>query len=217
MLEAAHRPALLPDAEGRWALNPLRWALLRSALDARVDGGRLARLLSRQDEAFAGHGLAGPEPLRPDHVVAGFDCGAEMLNMLLAQSLSDAVDPAKPALETFVLRAGAQVAAYYAVRPVRACREGAPEEAALPLHLLARFAVDRRWRRPGLAEALFAKVLTDAIASEPRPAAILGFAFSPAAKRFFRRCGARPAGDLVEPRAMIVATADIDRAMAERR
>lgn len=209
LVEAA-TPAALPGKKGDWRLNRLQWALLRSSLAASRENARLSALLRREDDG-ADMRFSGPERLRHDRGTDAFDCGAPELNRLLRETLRDENDPNKPNLSTFVLREGDRIAAYYATRAIVA-RCGAER---LPLLLLARFAVDRRWQRPGVSRALFAHLLRRAaLARAPSgPVAVVGFALSPAAKLFFRRCGARPLGDVVEPRGMMVPLADVDAAL----
>jgi hypothetical protein len=43
--------------------------------------------------------------------------------------------------------------------------------------------------------------------------AVVGFAVSPSARRFFMRCGARPAGDMIDPRVILVSAADMARVL----
>ncbi|HEX8573020.1 MAG TPA: cytochrome P450 [Allosphingosinicella sp.] len=65
---------------------------------------------------------------------------------------------------------------------------------------------DRRWRRPGVADDMFLQMLREArnVPEGDRPAALVGIAVGPAAKRFFRRIGIRPLGDAIHVRGVIV-------------
>jgi len=205
----AEAPATTPDRSGEWALNRLRWTLLGAALRA-PRSARLAAHIPRIAGAVAAAGLGGPAPLARHHVTDGFDCGDELLDRLLRKSASEVADGGERRLKTRVITSGDVVAGYYSTRPIFAFREGEPE-ARTPLLFVARCAVDRRWRRPGVADDMFLTMLREAwdVPESDRPAALVGLTVSPAAKRFFRRIGIRPLGDAIHIKGIIVPRSDL--------
>ena len=100
----------------------------------------------------------GPEPLRPDHVLHGFDCGAETLNSWLVRRALQ--NQAGGGTRTWVVTEGLQVVAYYASctavllhSDVTArTRRNQPEP--LPAVLLARLAIAVKHQGVGLGSAL---------------------------------------------------------------
>lgn len=212
--EDAWAPAAIPDRSGEWVLNRLRWILLGAALRA-PGSARLAAHFPRIAGAVAAAGLDGPAPLAPHHVTDRFDCGDELLDGLLRKSASEVAAAGEARLTTRVITAGDVVAGYYSTRPIFAFREGEPET-RIPLLFVARCAVDRRWRRPGVADDMFLEMLREAwgVPESERPAALVGIAVSPAAKRFFRRIGIRPLGDAIHVRGVIVPRSDLAAAAA---
>ena len=212
--EDASAPATMPDRSGEWVLNPLRWILLGAALSA-PGSSRLSAHFPRIAGAVAAAGLGGPVPLARHHVTDRFDCGNELLDRLLRKSAGEVADGGETRLRTRVITAGDVVAGYYSTRPIFAFREGEPG-ARIPLLFVARCAVDRRWRRPGVADDMFLKMLREAwdVPESDRPAALVGLTVSAAAKRFFRRIGIRPLGDTIHVRGVIVPRSDLAAASA---
>jgi hypothetical protein len=212
--EDAEAPAAAPDGSGEWPLNRLRWALLGAALRA-PPSARLLAHFPRVDGAVAAAGLHGPVALAAFHRTDRFDCGVELLDRLLRKSAAEIAAGGETRLSTRVITIGDQVAGYYSTRRVVAVREEAPRE-RIPLLFVARCGVDRRWRRPGVADDMFLEMLRECwdVPEEDRPAALFGLAVSAAAKRFFRRIGIRPLGDSIDPRGIIVPRADLEAASA---
>lgn len=207
-------PATTPAGSDEWPLNPLRWTLLRAALRA-PPSNRLAAHFPRVAGAVAAAGLSGPVPLAPHHRSDGFDCGVELLDTLLRKSAAEVAEGGERRLTTRVVTSGDIVAGYYSTRPIFAFCEAEPAE-RIPLTFIARSGVDRRWRRPGVADDMFLHMLREAwrVPETKRPAALIGLAFSPAAKRFFRRIGIRPLGDAIHIRGVIVPASDLAAASA---
>jgi GNAT superfamily N-acetyltransferase len=191
-----------PEPSGEWPLNELRWILLRAGLAAQAPNPRLARTLRDAPRDLLRLGLSGPLPLDSRHDVAAFDCGVEALNRRLARAGDE--DPGRR--RTWVLAAGSRIAAFYVTRPVSAFRAADPAGATIALTLASTLAVDRAWRRPGLARALVGSVLNQAFsgAGEDSPAGVIGFAIDPRVKRFFRHCGARSLGEAIHPEGVLV-------------
>lgn len=212
--EDAQEPATIPDREGDWRLNRLRWTLLGAALRA-PPSARLAAGFPRVAGAVAATGLGGPVALASHHRTEGFDCGVELLDRLLRKSAARIADGDEARLSTRVITSGDAVAGYYSTRRIVAVRKGEPTE-RIPLLFVARCGVDRRWRRPGVAEDMFLEMLREAWdgPESARPAGVVGLTVSPAAKRFFRRIGIRPLGDSIDIRAIFVPGSDLAAASA---
>jgi hypothetical protein len=214
--EDSAEPATTPGPDGHWSLNGLRWVLLGAALRA-PPSARLAAHFPRVAGAVAATGLGGPVPLAPHHRTEGFDCGVELLDRLLRKSAAEVAEGGERRLSTRVITSGDLVAGYYSTRRILAVRESDPSQ-RIPLLFVARSGVDRRWRRPGVADDMFLAMLREAwdVPEGDRPAALVGLAASPAAKRFFRRIGIRPLGDAIHVRGVIVPAIDLAAASAYR-
>ncbi len=99
------------------------------------------------------------EKLRPDHRIEGFDCGREELDQyLLRYPLQN---QQAGAAQTYVGLAGDAVIGYHTLTVGQVSREEAPERLTkglarhpVPIMLLARLAVDRRWHGQGVGKAL---------------------------------------------------------------
>lgn len=115
------------------------------------------------------------EKLRPDHWIEGFDCGREELNRYLKRYAWQ--NQQAGAAQTYVGLAGDVVVGYHTLAVGEVSREEAPERVAkglarhpIPIMLLARLAVDRRWQGQGVGKAL----LKDAMQRTLRAADIAG-------------------------------------------
>ena len=105
-----------------------------------------------------------PEPLTTGHAVADFDCGVPALNTFLARHAL--ANHQAGAARTYVAPTGNTVAGYYSLAASQILHAGAPLRLKkglvahpIPVVLLARLAVDRRWQGRGLGRGL----LKDAI------------------------------------------------------
>lgn len=214
-LQDAGEPTGTPSSSGEWQLNRLRWELLKVALRA-PPSTRLAAHIPRIRHAMVAAGLAPPIPLRSNHRADDFDCGVDLLNGLLRQSLAQVAAGAEVRLSTRVIVSGDTIVGYYSTRPVTAVCDSDPG-ARIPLLFVARCGVDKAWRRPGVADDMFVYMLQEAwnVPVETRPAAVFGLTVSPSAKRFFRRIGIRPLGDAIDTRGIIVPEADLRAAADE--
>jgi GNAT superfamily N-acetyltransferase len=99
------------------------------------------------------------EKLRPDHPIEEFDCGRDELNRYLVRYAWS--NQQAGAAQTYVGLAGDQVVGYHTLAAGQAMREDAPERLTkgfarhpVPVMLLARLAVDRRWQGKGVGKAL---------------------------------------------------------------
>jgi len=134
------------------------------------------------------------EKLWADCPLDDFDCGREELNRYLRRFAW--TNQQAGAAQTYVGLVGEDVIGYYALAVGHVMREQAPERLAkglarhpIPLMLLARLAVDRRWQGQGVGQAL----LKDALRRTLQAADIAGIrafavhAKSEEARNFYQR------------------------------
>lgn len=115
------------------------------------------------------------EKLRPGHLVDGFDCGREELNRyLLRYALQN---QQAGAAQTYLGLVDDTVIGYHTLAVGQVSREESPERLIkglarhpVPIMLLARLAVDRRWHGKGVGKAL----LKDAMQRTLQAAEIAG-------------------------------------------
>jgi GNAT superfamily N-acetyltransferase len=134
------------------------------------------------------------EKLRRDHAVDDFDCGREELNRYLQRYALQ--NQQAGASQTYVGLAGDVVVGYHTLSVGEVKYEGAPARLTkglarhpVPVMLLARLAVDRRWQGQRVGESL----LKDAMLRTLQAADIAGIrafavhAKDESAKRFYER------------------------------
>jgi GNAT superfamily N-acetyltransferase len=98
------------------------------------------------------------EKLRHDHPVEGFDCGREELNRYLLRYAWQ--NQQAEAAQTYVGVVGEVIVGYYTLVVGHLTLEEAPERLKgpakhpIPIMLLARRAIDRRWQGQGVGKAL---------------------------------------------------------------
>ena len=100
------------------------------------------------------------EKLRRDHPIDGFDCGREELNRYLLRYAWQ--NQQAGAAQTYVGVVGEVMVGYYTLAVGQVTLEDAPERLKkglakhpVPVMLLARLAIDRRWRQgQGVGKAL---------------------------------------------------------------
>lgn len=139
------------------------------------------------------------EKLRRDHPVEDFDCGREPLNRYLTRYAWQSQQAG--AAQTYVGLDGDVVVGYHTLTVGQVSREEAPQRLSkglarhpVPIMLLARMAVDRRWQGQGVGKAL----LRDALERTLQAADIAGIrAFAVHAKdeqarSFYERFGFVP-------------------------
>jgi GNAT superfamily N-acetyltransferase len=104
------------------------------------------------------------EKLRPDHNTEGFDCGREQLNRYLLRYAWQ--NQQAGASQTYVGVVGDVIVGYHSLAVGHVIYERAPERLskvlarhAIPIMLLARMAVDRRWQGQGVGRALLRDAL----------------------------------------------------------
>jgi GNAT superfamily N-acetyltransferase len=124
------------------------------------------------------------EKLRPDHPVEGFDCGREPLNRYLLRYAWQ--NQQAGASQTYVGIVDDTLVGFYTLAVGQVTREEAPSRLTkglarhpVPIMLLARLGVDRRWQGQGIGKAL----LKDAMLRTLQAANIAGIhAFAAHAK-----------------------------------
>jgi GNAT superfamily N-acetyltransferase len=139
--------------------------------------------------------LCPPEKLNASHQIEGFDSGTpELDDWLTRRALKN---EAEGASRTYVLCAGEEVVGYYCLANGAVVAETAPGRVRrnmpnpIPVMVIGRLAIDRRWQGMGLGRSL----LRDAILRTLQAAEIAGIrailvhAISEEAKQFYLRCG----------------------------
>jgi len=104
------------------------------------------------------------EKLRRDHAVEDFDCGREPLNRYLARYAWQ--NQQADAAQTYVGLVGDAVVGYHTLTVGEVTHDEAPARLTkglarypVPIMLLARMAVDRRWQGQGVGKALLRDAL----------------------------------------------------------
>jgi GNAT superfamily N-acetyltransferase len=136
-------------------------------------------------------GLSPPVPISAEHVLAGFVCGVESLDEWLSKRALR--NHASGASRCFVVCEGAAVMGYYTLSAGAISHEAAPKAMRrnmpdpLPVLLLGRLAIDRRYHNQGLGSALLrdAMIRAVSIAGNAGVSAILLHALSEQARRFY--------------------------------
>lgn len=161
--------------------------------------------------------LRAPEPLAPDHDIAGFDCGVASLDNWLKRRA--AANQVSGASRTFVVCDDARVVGYYAlasgaVAPAAApghFRRNMPDP--VPVLVLGRLAVATSHHRQGLGRALFRdaalRVIHAAEAIGIR--GMLVHALSGEARAFYLSLGLDESP--LDPMTLMVTVADLRAAM----
>jgi GNAT superfamily N-acetyltransferase len=139
--------------------------------------------------------LTPPAPITADHYLADFDSGESSLDEWLKKRALK--NQASGASRCFVLCAGNAVIGYYSLSAgaisrqaaTKAMRRNVPDP--LPVLLLGRLAIDRRYQNQGLGRALLRDAMIRAVnvAADAGVFAILVHALSDQAKRFYLSCG----------------------------
>lgn len=119
-------------------------------------------------------GRSAPEPLSPSHDVDLFDCGVPALGDWLKER--GATTEASGATCTYVVCDASKVVGYYVLATGAVARDATPGAVRrnmpepVPVIVLGRLAVERRYQRQGLGQAL----LRDAILRVLQAADIIG-------------------------------------------
>lgn len=135
--------------------------------------------------------LSRPAPIEAGHDLAGFECGEPSLDdWLKKRALKNHLSGAS---RCFVVCAGAAVVGYYTLSAGAISHEAAPKAMRrnmpdpLPVMLLGRLAVARRYHNQGIGQALLrdAMIRAVAVAADAGVSAILLHAISEDAKQFY--------------------------------
>ncbi len=132
-----------------------------------------------------------PATITADHALANFNCGELSLDEWLKKRAFR--NHASGASRCFVLCAGADVIAYYSLSAGAISHEAAPKAMRrnmpdpLPVLLLGRLAVDRRYHNQGIGQALLRDAMLRAVnvAGDAGLFAILVHALSDQARQFY--------------------------------
>jgi GNAT superfamily N-acetyltransferase len=135
--------------------------------------------------------LTPPSPIRADHQLSNFDSGELSLNdWLKKRALKNHVSGAS---RCFVVCSGVEVIGYYSLSAGAISQEAAPKAMRrnmpdpLPILLLGRLAVDKRYHNQGIGQALLRDAMLRAVnvAEEAGVFAILVHALTDSAKQFY--------------------------------
>lgn len=141
----------------------------------------------------------GPFLLTGSHVVTNFDCGKEALNKFLQRNALQ--NQQNNSARTFVSLNSNEVAGYYSLSTGSVGVDDAPERMRkglanhpIPIILMARFAVDRRFQGQGLGAALFKDAIkrTLNVLSNIGARAFVVHAKDEEAKKFYEKLGMIP-------------------------
>ena len=160
------------------------------------------------------------EKLRRDHAVEGFDCGREQLNQYLRRYAWQ--NQQAGAAQTYAGLAGDVIAGFHTLAVGEVTFAGAPQRLTkglarhpVPIILLARLAVDRRWQNRGVGKAL----LKDAMLRTLQAAHIAGVralevhAKDDEARRFYEHFDLVPSPS--DPMLLFVLLKDVRRIVAD--
>ena len=160
------------------------------------------------------------EKLRPDHPIESFDCGREELNRYLSRYAW--TNQQAGAAQTYLGLVGNSVVGYYTLAVGQVSREAAPARLSkglarhpVPIMLLARLAVDRRWQGHGVGKAF----LKDAMRRTLQAADIAGIrafavhAKEEAAQNFYQKFDFSPSP--ADPMHLFVLLKDVRRIVEE--
>jgi GNAT superfamily N-acetyltransferase len=161
------------------------------------------------------------EKLRPDHKIEGFDCGREELNRYLLRYAW--TNQQAGAAQTYLGVVGDAVIGYHTLAVGQVAREEAPERLTkglarqpVPIMLLARLAVDRRWQGQSVGKAF----LRDAMLRTLQAADIAGIrafaahAKDEAARNFYQNFDFIPSP--TDPMHLFVLMKDVKRIVGGR-
>ncbi len=135
--------------------------------------------------------LTPPSPITADHNLTIFDCGEPSLNdWLIRRALKN---HASGASRCFVVCSGATAIGYYSLSAGAISHESAPKHMQrnmpdpLPVLLLGRLAIDKRYHNQGIGQALLRDAMLRAVnvAGNAGVFAILVHALSDQAKQFY--------------------------------
>jgi GNAT superfamily N-acetyltransferase len=153
-------------------------------------------------------GLSAPAPLTPEHELEEFSSGVEPLDTWLKQRAR--ANEAGGASRTYVICEGKRVIGYYSLAAGSVLHHSATGRVRrnmpdpVPIALLGRLAIDRRWQGRGLGPALLHDAVLRVVgaAESIGVRAILVHANSEEAKAFYEHWGMRTSP--VEPMTLMI-------------
>jgi predicted N-acetyltransferase YhbS len=136
-----------------------------------------------------------PAPLTDEHVLDAFDCGVSSLNEWLKKNARK--NRVSGASRCFVICEKNVVVGYYCLSAGAICHEASPKSMRrnmpdpLPVLLLGRLAIDKKFHHQGLGSALLrdAMMRSVSVAADAGVFAILVHAISEEAKRYYKSRG----------------------------
>ncbi len=139
--------------------------------------------------------LSSPEPVRADHHLADFDSGETTLDDWLKRRALD--NDQCGASRTFVVHQENIVIGYYSLATGSITSQQAPGKIKrnmpnpIPVMVLGRLAIDKRWQGQGIGPALLKDALlrTIKVSCDAGIKALLVHALSNMAKHFYKRYG----------------------------
>jgi GNAT superfamily N-acetyltransferase len=168
-----------------------------------------------------GTALTAPAPLAPDHELEDFASGVGPLDDWLKRR--GRANEAAGASRTYVVCDGRRVVGYYSLAAgsvlhqiaTGAVRRNMPDP--VPVALLGRLAIDRRWQGRGLGQALLRDAIVRVVGAAETIGvrALLVHAISDEARAFYERCGFRPSP--VEPMTLMITINEARRVLAKGR
>ena len=164
-------------------------------------------------------GLSPPVPIAVHHTLDRFVCGETSLDEWLRKRALR--NHASGASRCFVVCAGAEVVGYYSLSAGAISHEAVPKPMRrnmpdpLPVLLLGRLAIDRRYHNQGLGSALLRDAMIRAIgiAGNAGVSAILLHAISEPARQFYLSRGFRESP--VQPMTLIMTLETVRTVLAE--
>jgi GNAT superfamily N-acetyltransferase len=162
--------------------------------------------------------VGAPEHIDAHHDSTAFDCGeAELNDWLRLQALGN---EASGASRSYVICSEGRVVGYYALATGAIARAAATGRVRrqmpdpVPVMIIGRLAVDKRYQGHGLGRALLRDALLRSlqVAEHAGIRAVLLHAMTAAAKRFYQRAGFQESP--LDPMTMMITLADIEDALA---
>jgi GNAT superfamily N-acetyltransferase len=163
------------------------------------------------------HQIQPPQPLDPTHQTIEFDSGnAELDEWLRKRALKN---EASGASRTYVVTLASEVIAYYCLANGSVVNTTAPGKVRrnmpdpIPVMVIGRLAVDRRWQGQGIGYALMRDAVLRTLQASQIGGirAILVHAISLDAKQFYQKCGFIPSP--VAPMTLMVTLTDAKEAL----
>ena len=163
--------------------------------------------------------LTAPVPIDAEHIAGSFDCGVSSLDQWLhRQALKN---EASGASRTFVVCFEEKVVGYYALATGSVLRSQAPGKIKrempepIPVMVLGRLAVDRRWQGSGLGSGLLrdAVLRTYTVSKHVGVRALLVHALSEEAKEFYLRHGFMQSP--IDPMTLMLNLLDVQRVLGK--